>query len=249
LAPPSILTQPQNQYVFTNGTPTFFVVAAGTPAPYYQWRKNGAAIPSAIGSSYTAPPVALSDNGAIFSLLLSNSAGILISSNAVLRVSATPTAPVIASSPQGQTASAGRSATFYVDAEGIPSPSYQWQTNGVNISGAAASSYTTWLLAGGDSGTSFRCVAVNSAGSVTSSPALLQVANPAPLLMNASVGNGLFQFALQGAPGRTYLIQSSSDLEQWNLLESISLSNTLVSVSFTVDTNLANNFYRAVLTP
>ena len=81
---PVITTQPQNQSVLTNETPTFTVLATGSPAPVYQWRKNNVAISGADHASYTAPPVVPGDIGSLFSVIVSNSAGIMVSSNAVL---------------------------------------------------------------------------------------------------------------------------------------------------------------------
>ena len=247
---PVITIQPQSQSVLTNGTPTFFVLATGTPAPFYQWRKNNVAISGANRASYTAPHVVMGDNGSQFSVSVSNSAGSVISSNAILTVSSTPVAPVITTPPQSQTVSIGWSATFTVAASGIPAPSYQWQTNGVNIPGAASASYTTWLLGAADNGTSFRCIVANGAGSATSSPALLGTVDPTPILAASTMlAGGLFQFLLQGAPGRSYVIQAAPDLNTWNSLESITLSNTSVYFTDGTGTNLPHRFYRAVLLP
>ena len=59
---------------------------------------------------------------------------------------------------------------------------YQWQENGTAISNATASSYTTPLATVTDSGTAFRVVVSNAAGSISSSAATLSVtpATPAP---------------------------------------------------------------------
>jgi len=245
-----IMTQPQNQSVLTNGTPTFTVLATGIPAPFYQWRKNNVAINGAHGTSYTTPSVVLGDNGSQFSVIVSNSTGSVISSNAILKVAASPVAPVITIPPQNQTVSIGRSATFTVVTSGIPAPAYQWQTNGVNIPGAASASYTTWLLGATDNGTIFRCIVANGAGSTTSSPALLGVVDPTPILYTSTMmADGLFESLLQGAPGRSYVIQTSSNLNTWNSLESITLSNTSAYFTDDTGTNLPYRFYRAVLIP
>jgi hypothetical protein len=74
---------------------------------------------------------------------------------------------------------AGQTATFSVVASGTAPLSYQWQKNGANISGATSSSYTTPATATTDSGSTFRAVVTNSAGSATSNAATLTV-NPAP---------------------------------------------------------------------
>jgi hypothetical protein len=55
----------------------------------YQWQKNGAPISGATGASYTTPAVMTADNGAVFAVVVTNSAGSVTSSNATLTVSAT----------------------------------------------------------------------------------------------------------------------------------------------------------------
>jgi hypothetical protein len=91
---PTITIQPHNQHVLPGEAATFNVLAIGTPAPFYQWRKNGVPINGAIHATYTAPVVVLGDDGAQFSVVVSNSVGIETSSNAILRVAAMPVTPV-----------------------------------------------------------------------------------------------------------------------------------------------------------
>jgi hypothetical protein len=84
--PPSITTQPASQTVTVGQTATFSVVATGTAPLSYQWRKNGANISGATSSSYTTPATVSSDNGALFSVLVSNAYGSTTSANATLTV-------------------------------------------------------------------------------------------------------------------------------------------------------------------
>jgi len=93
---------------------------------------------------------------------------------------ATPVAPTITTQPGSQTVTAGQTATFAMVASGTALLSYQWQKNGVAISGAISSSYTTPATTTSDSGSSFSVVVTNTAGTVTSSAATLTV-NPAPV--------------------------------------------------------------------
>jgi hypothetical protein len=58
--------------------------------------------------------------------------------------------------------------------------SYQWQKNGANIAGATSSSYTTPATTTADSGSTFKVVVTNTAGTATSNAATLTV-NPAPV--------------------------------------------------------------------
>ncbi|HET7206523.1 MAG TPA: choice-of-anchor D domain-containing protein [Terriglobales bacterium] len=92
---------------------------------------------------------------------------------------ASTVAPTITTQPASQTLTAGQTATFTVVASGTAPLSYQWQKNGVNISGATSSSYTTPATTTTDSGSTFRVVVSNSAGSATSNAATLTVNAPA----------------------------------------------------------------------
>jgi hypothetical protein len=169
---PSITTQPANRTVATGQTASFSVTATGTSPLSYQWRKNGANIGGATASSYTTPATTSADNGAQFTVVVSNSLGNVASSAATLTVNNPPS---ISSQPANQTVVVGQTATFSVAAAGTAPLSYQWRKNGANIGGAAAASYTTPATAAGDSGAQFTVVVSNSAGSVTSNAATLTV--------------------------------------------------------------------------
>src|SRR5207247_383642 len=81
----------------------------------------------------------------------------------------------ITTQPANQTVTTGQTATFSVVASGTAPLSYQWQKNGANISGATSSSYTTPATATSDSGSTFRAVITNSAGTTNSNAATLTV--------------------------------------------------------------------------
>ena len=99
-------------------------------------------------------------------------------------------APSISSQPANVTVAAGQSATFSVAASGSAPLQYQWQRNGVNISGATGSSYSLTATAG-DNGAAFRAVVSNSAGSITSNAATLTVpSNAAPTGTITAPANG-----------------------------------------------------------
>ncbi len=85
---PVIQTQPQAATVTAGQTATFSVVATGTPAPSFQWYKNGAAISGATSASYSTPAEVVTDGGAVFTVVVSNAAGSVTSSGATLTVNA-----------------------------------------------------------------------------------------------------------------------------------------------------------------
>lgn len=90
----SITTQPTPQTALLGGSATFSVVAAGVPAPTYQWRLNGVAIPGATSSSVTLNNLRLADNGTV-TVAVTNSGGTIVSNGAALTVN--PLAPTITS--------------------------------------------------------------------------------------------------------------------------------------------------------
>ena len=87
---PALTTQPQSQTVDAGANVTFSVTATGTPTPQFQWRRNGTNLPGANAASLSLTNVATSDSGAVFSVVLTNSAGTVTSSNATLTVNALP---------------------------------------------------------------------------------------------------------------------------------------------------------------
>ncbi|MEI6035137.1 MAG: immunoglobulin domain-containing protein, partial [Verrucomicrobiae bacterium] len=91
-AAPAIITQPASASVAPGGNATFTVAATGTPAPTYQWRKDGADISGAISANLTISN-AQAANAGTYTVLLTNSAGSLVSNPATLTVqSPTPNA-------------------------------------------------------------------------------------------------------------------------------------------------------------
>src|SRR4029077_9842840 len=109
-----------------------------------------------------------------------NTAGTVTSAAGTLTVNAAAGAPTITTAPVNQTVTAGQTASFAVVAAGTAPLSYQWQKNGVNIAGAISASYTTPVTTTSDSGSTFRAVVTNTAGTVTSAAATLTV-NAAPV--------------------------------------------------------------------
>src|SRR5207245_10132641 len=104
------------------------------------WTKNRTPAPAPTPSTTPSPATTSSDNGAQFTVVVSNSAGSVTSSVATLTVVVPPS---ITNQPASQTITAGQTATFSVTASGTAPLSYQWSKNGTAISGATSASYTT----------------------------------------------------------------------------------------------------------
>lgn len=82
---PSISTQPSTQTKNVGESVTFTVVASGTPAPTYQWRKGSNDINGATSSSYTINPLTLGD-AADYTVVVTNAGGSVTSDVATLTV-------------------------------------------------------------------------------------------------------------------------------------------------------------------
>lgn len=182
---PSFISQPGSQTITAGQSATFSAIASGTAPLNYQWSKNGAAISGATSSTYTTPAETTSDNGAQFTVTVSNLAGQVTSAAATLTVNAATAPPSIITQPSSQTIVAGQTVTFSVTASGTAPLTYQWYKNGAGISSAGSSSYTTPATTTADNGALFTVVVSNSVGNVTSTAATLTV-NAATFLLNAN---------------------------------------------------------------
>ena len=176
---PTIGTQPANQSVVTGSSATFAVIAAGGGTLVYQWKKNGTDISGATSSIYSTPATSNADNDAVFTVLVSNSAGTSTSNAARLTVTDLAVAPAITRQPENLSVITGTTASFSVSATGTSPFSYQWKKNGTDISGATASTYTTPATSSADNDAVFTVVVSNSAGTATSNTARLTVTSEA----------------------------------------------------------------------
>ncbi len=167
---PSLTSQPQSQSVLIGGNVAFGVSALGLTPLSYQWQFNGANIVGATGTNFTinnAQPA----NAGVYSVLVSNTAGIISSAGATLAVLVPP---AVVSQPASATNIIGSDATFAIGISGTQPVSYQWQYNSANIAGATGSSLTLTAVQPGAAG-NYRVIATNIAGSVTSAVATLTV--------------------------------------------------------------------------
>lgn len=83
---PRIVQEPVDASVKIGFSVRFQVVASGRIPLRYQWRKNGSNIPGATNKSYKTPPATAQDNGAKFSVIVSNDVGSVTSRDANLTV-------------------------------------------------------------------------------------------------------------------------------------------------------------------
>jgi hypothetical protein len=114
---PTIVTHPQSQTVAEGSDVTFSVSATGSEPLRYRWRRNSITIPGATNSTLTLFSVTTSNAGN-YSVIVSNSFGGVLSSNAVLTVTSTNLAPVVTlhRPTNGSTFSAGSNIPMLAEA-------------------------------------------------------------------------------------------------------------------------------------
>jgi hypothetical protein len=176
--PPSIPpgSGPLSQIVLVGDDVTFSVSASGSPAPTFQWKKQGEDIPDATGATLTLTDVTLDDAGD-YTVVVTNSVSSIESAAATLTVHSSPK---ITAQPIGRTVNTGASVTFSVSATGSPAPTYQWLKNGDEIPDATSAQYTISSAQSTDMG-NYSVRVTNIVGSKLSSAVPLVVAMQVPV--------------------------------------------------------------------
>ncbi|HVE08391.1 MAG TPA: discoidin domain-containing protein, partial [Paraburkholderia sp.] len=175
-AVPVINTQPAAQTVTAGNSTSFTVGATGSPTLSYQWRKNGTAIadPSAQQQTYITPAVSVADDGALYSVVVTNSAGTATSNDAKLSVG-TATPPTIVSQPHGLSVPVGQSVNLSVVATGSDPLTYTWTNNGTTVlQGVDKKALSIVSASSTDSG-EYVVTVSNAGGTVSTTPFTLSV--------------------------------------------------------------------------
>jgi hypothetical protein len=101
----------------------------------------------------------------------------------------------VTTQPRDAVVTYGQDASFTAATDGVPSPTVQWQVDGVNIPGATDATLTLTRPLVSDSGKKFRAVFTNANGAVYSAEATLTV-NRAPLAVTADSRTKLYGEAM-----------------------------------------------------
>lgn len=128
---PSVVLQPQSTSLLPGSSGQLNAVAAGTAPLSYQWMLNGNPINGATNANLILTNADCSQNGNIYAVSVTNAAGFVISSNAVLSIINTP--PQISSISNQVVSYSAPFVTlpFVVSDPGLPS-------SGVSVSGASS---------------------------------------------------------------------------------------------------------------
>lgn len=228
---------------------TIAVFADNTTPFTYAWSKGGVPISGATSSTYTITGAQLSDTGN-YTAVVTNYLGSTTSDTAIITIGTAPSISV--QPPASQTVTAGATVTFTVQASGTPSPTYQWQKGGVNLTdgGIVSGSTTDTLVLTGvglsDAGTYTVIVSNGIAPAATSNNSSLTVNGTMPAItlqpQGQVVGAGstvTFTTLASGVPAPTY---------QWSLNGTAISGATGASLTLSNVTAANNGSYTVVAT-
>jgi N-acetylneuraminic acid mutarotase len=260
---PIIGTQPASVTVAAGSAATFTVGATGGGLKY-QWLRDGSPISGATDASYSTAATVEADDGAMFTVNVSNATGMVLSNPATLRVDWVR----INAQPRSAIVEAGLGVTLSVDAVGSGTLTYQWRKDGANVAGATDSHLPLPHLAATDAG-SYDCVITGQLDTtmvqVTSAVATIQLnvaptitANPVDVTAVAgtsasfsvtATGAGTLSYqwrkngtALTGATAATLTLSNVSDADAANYdcvvssaVGASSLSSTSTAAKLTIN--------------
>ena len=203
--PVTISASPESQTVLIGSNVTLAAAATGTPAPTFQWRKDGENLAGETAASLHLFTVQLANAGD-YDVVVTNSVGSVTSDPAALIVQQ---AVAIDTSPTDQTVVAGTRVELTVAATGFPLPTYQWRKAGVAIGGATGASLIFDQIRATDAG-SYEVLVTNEVGTETSATATLTVHVPVeittqPVSQSIQTGAALtLSVIATGTPTPTY---------------------------------------------
>jgi uncharacterized repeat protein (TIGR03803 family) len=218
---PVITGQPTNQSALGGMTAKFSVQTASNALISYQWQDAGINLrESGIYSGTTTGTLTISNisgpDAGSYSVILSNAAGMVKSSNAVLTF--VHSGPVVVQQPANQSALPGAMATFTVGAVGDTPYKYQWKFNGTNLvnnatySGATSKILTVTNVSQSDVGTysvnvgNFQWTTNSAGATLTVVPITAAGLSVAPLVSFDGAANGGAPYSpiAQAADGNFY---------------------------------------------
>jgi alpha-tubulin suppressor-like RCC1 family protein len=174
---PSIYNLPPYVAVDSGQTLMLNPAVAGTTPITFQWKKNGADINGATNATFSKSSVSTADAGD-YTLVATNASGSATSNVVIVQVNA-PQPPALYPSTTTVSCDYGTSLSLSMSVAGTTPMTFQWKKNGVDIPNATSSSYYKSMVTDADAGI-YTLVAVNSAGSATSSGITVTVADPVP---------------------------------------------------------------------
>jgi hypothetical protein len=180
LLPPTLVAQPDDQFISVGTTATFSILASGIPSLSYQWRRNGTNLANGGKISGVTAPVLLVSNvttneEAAYDVVVSNPYGAVTSAPALLSL-----LPLtIVTQPLTQSVPAGTNVSLAVEAVGPYPVAYQWRFGEVAIPDKTNAALSFTNIQSAQSG-SYDVVVMDPFTTLTTSVATVTVVPSAP---------------------------------------------------------------------
>ena len=156
---------------------------------------------------------------------------------------------------RSQTAAAGATVSFNVNATGTLPLSYYWQKDGVTLPGAATAQLTLSNVSRADAGT-YTVFVFDATGGHLTNEATLRVMVPQQFQVPTPFPNGRVQLRFRDADGNVathayaanyFEVQASTNLTLWQAVSgSLSLTNSFLVFEESTPLNSRDQFYRII---
>jgi uncharacterized repeat protein (TIGR03803 family) len=187
VTPPALTSQPTNQFILEGATASFAITMATNALLFYQWQfdngiaktnlADGGNVSGATTATLTLSNVSAANVGA-YSVVVSNAAGVVASSNATLALISS--GPILVRQPADESVLPGQSFTLSAQALGTGPLSFRWFRNGnalgdgANLNGSGTPDLTI-SNATAENGGSYVVAVSNALDQITSTGAVLTV--------------------------------------------------------------------------
>lgn len=156
--------------------------------------------------------------------------------------------PEILAQPKDTKTSAGSAVVLAADACSNRPLGFQWYFNGAPLSGQNLPTLVINNISAAELG-KYSLLISNSFGATTSQAAEVSFSKSAlPLLINPTVNGGQFEVFVDGEENATYAIETSTNLTDWTVTGTITLTHQMSLFSVPLVQNGQKRFYRAKLT-
>ena len=253
---PNIVTQPAGQSANGGQQILLNVGATAVPDPSYQWLQNGTPVPGATNSTLIINSANVTNAG-MYSVIVTNIAGSVSSSNAVVTVG--NTAPTLAP-VSDQTVNVGVTVTvtnIATDPDVPPQTlTFSLLAGPTNATLDASSGIFTWrplVTQAGSTNAIAVIVADNGTPNLSATNSFNVIVNPLtqPSAASPLFSDGQFSLTVNGQAGPDYAVQVSTNLASGIWTTIFETNSPAMPFTFT-DTNAANapaQFYRIVVGP
>ncbi len=123
----------------------------GGPAPTYEWQVNGITVTGQTAATFTTSTLANNDQVAVIMTSNASCTTTPTATSNTITITAASTTPSVSVAASQTSICAGASVTFTATpTNGGAAPTYEWQVNGITVSGQTAVTFTTTTLANND---------------------------------------------------------------------------------------------------